>query len=210
MVIVVMLVMILMVLQLGFLLNRKNIISWLTFKLGQFSGLFVWIVLSVCLESPDYLPYTLSWSTIATYRKPPSNGKHLFYSQDQVGQGWKIVEFEQWSNSSLIMVMVVLVMVMAMVVAFDRPSANGSLMAATTECANRPAETVPNGIASHANRTLLWYLSQVKFYYCTLSVCNVVQLYWYLQTKDKGVHHWTLEQSMPVFTVLYVNVKLRL
>ena len=38
------------------------------------------------------------------------------------------------------MVLVVLVMVMAMVVAFDRPSANGSLMAATTECANRPAE----------------------------------------------------------------------
>ena len=95
------------------------------------------------------------------------------------------------------MVMVVLVMVMAMVVAFDRPSANGSLMAATTECANRPAEPVPNGIASHANRTLLWYLSQVKFYYCTLSVCDGVQLYncttvpiyiyhgiGFLQTKD--------------------------
>ena len=74
------------------------------------------------------------------------------------------------------MVMVVLVMVMAMVVAFDRPSANGSLMAATTECANRPAEPVPNGIASHANRTLLWYLSQVQYYYCALLVCNGVQL----------------------------------
>ena len=73
-------------------------------------------------------------------------------------------------------------MVMAMVVAFDRPSANGSLMAATTECANRPAEPVPNGIASHANRTLLWYLSQVQFYYCALSVCNGVQLYCYIYT----------------------------
>ena len=78
------------------------------------------------------------------------------------------------------MVMVVLVMVMAMVVAFDRPSANGSLMAATTECANRPAEPVPNGVASHANRTLLWYLSQVKFYsvhYQFVMVYNCTDIY---------------------------------